>query len=252
MENTIFRNLLREFKVGIKSNKKTLDKLIQEAMSKGEVIEVNKIIDLVSSYENIQVDKPEGKKLAVTYSGKPEITVNYMLDSVLYNNRVTLCANNNKPITEILYTIFNESLINLKIRNQWVDYNSNYNEIFLRDNENKFDKIIYIGDFFEYERFKGFFKKEVEYNNYGYIKLFLDKAKYPEEYKKIIKFTYAENIALEVYDDVEDFINESRPEDFAVVFADFQLINKLQKELKAEEILFNTFPYDSYKFKIER
>lgn len=252
MENTIFRNLLREFKVGIKSNKKTLDKLIQEAMSKGEVIEVNKIIDLVSSYENIQVDKPEGKKLAVTYSGKPEITVNYMLDSVLYNNRVTLCANNNKPITEILYTIFNESLINLKIRNQWVDYNSNYNEIFLRDNENKFDKIIYIGDFFEYERFKGFFKKEVEYNNYGYIKLFLDKAKYPEEYKKIIKFTYAENIALEVYDDVEDFINESRPEDFAVIFADFQLINKLQKALKAEEILFNTFPYDSYKFKIER
>ena len=138
------------------------------------------------------------------------------------------------------------------MKNQWVDYDSNYNEIFLRDNENEFDKIIYIGDYFEYERFKSFFKKKVEYNNYGYIKLFMDKTKYSEEYKKIVNFTYLENISLELYDDVDDFINESREEDFAVIFADFQLINKIQKGLRAEEILFNTFPYDSYKFKIER
>ena len=138
------------------------------------------------------------------------------------------------------------------MKNQWVDYDSNYNEIFLRDNENEFDKIIYIGDYFEYERFKSFFKKKVKYNNYGYIKLFMDKTKYSEEYKKIVNFTYLENISLELYDDVDDFINESREEDFAVIFADFQLINKIQKGLRAEEILFNTFPYDSYKFKIER
>lgn len=252
MENATFRSLLREIKDGIKSNKNVLDKAIQEAMSKGEFIKIDKIIELVTSFENVQVEAPEGKKIAVTYSGKPEITLTYMLDAILYNNKVTLCTNSNKPITEILYTILNESLVNLKIKNQWVDYNSNYNEIFLRDNESKFDKIIYIGDYFEYERFKYFFKKDVEYNNYGYIKLFMDKAKYPEEYKKIVKFTYIENIALEVYDDVEDFISESRQEDFAVIFADFQLINKIQRELRAEEILFNTFPYDSYKFKIER
>lgn len=252
MESIIFRNLLREVKDGIKSNKKVLNDAIQEAMSKGEFINLDKLIELISSYENMQVNVPEGKKIAVSYSGKPEITLNYMLDSILYNNRVTLCANNNKPITEILYTILNESLVNLKIKNQWVDYNSNYNEIFLKDNESNFDKIIYIGDYFEYERFKDFFKKEVEYNNYGYIKLFMDKSKYSDEYKKIVKFTYVENIALEVYDDVDDFISESRKEDFAVIFADFKLINKIQKEVKAEEILFNTFPYDSYKFKIER
>ena len=80
----------------------------------------------------------------------------------------------------------------------------------------------------------------------------MDKTKYSEEYKKIVNFTYLENISLELYDDVDDFINESREEDFAVIFADFQLINKIQKGLRAEEILFNTFPYDSYKFKIER
>lgn len=252
MENITFKNLLKEIKDGIKSNKTKLYKVIQEAMSKGEFTNIDKLIDLVSSYENEQVNIPEGKKISVTYSGKPEITLTYMLDSILYNNRVTLCVNSNKPMTEILYTILNDSLVNLKIKNQWVDYNSNYNEIFLKDNENNFDEIIYIGDYFEYERFRGFFTKKVEYNNYGYIKLFMDKSKYPEEYKKISKFAYTENIALEVYDDVDDFISESREEDFAVIFADFNLINKIQKGVKAEEILFNTFPYDSYKFKIER
>lgn len=252
MENTLFKNLLKEIKDGIKTNKRTLDKATKEAMSKGEFIKIDKILDLINYYENVQVEVPEGKKIAVSYTGKPEITLTYMLDSILYNNNIVLCANNNKPITEILYTILNESLVNLKIRNQWVDYSSNYNEIFLRDNENKFDKIVYIGDYFEYEKFKSFFKKDVEYNNYGYIKLFIDKVKYQEEYKKIMNYTYAENIALEVYDDLGDFISESRETDFAVIFADFQMINKIQRSLRAEEILVNTFPYDSYKFKIER
>lgn len=252
MESVIFRNLLREIKDGIKINKNVLDKAVQEAMSKGEFIKIDKLIELIDSYQDVVVKVPEGKKIAISYTGKPEITLTYMLDSILYNNRIVLCANSNKPITEILYTILNESLVNLKIKNQWVEYNSNYNEIFLRDNESKFDKIIYIGDYFEYERFKSFFKKNVEYNNYGYIKLFIDKVKYQEEYKKIVKFTYVENIALEVYEDVDDFISESREEDYAVIFADFNLINKIQKGVRAEEILVNTFPYDSYKFKIER
>lgn len=252
MESVIFRNLLREIKDGIKFNKNVLDKAIQEAMSKGEFIKIDKLIELIDSYQDVVVKVPEGKKIAISYTGKPEITLTYMLDSILYNNRIVLCANSNKPITEILYTILNESLVNLKIKNQWVEYNSNYNEIFLRDNESKFDKIIYIGDYFEYERFKSFFKKNVEYNNYGYIKLFIDKVKYQEEYKKIVKFTYVENIALEVYEDVDDFISESREEDYAVIFADLNLINKIQKGVRAEEILVNTFPYDSYKFKIER
>lgn len=252
MENAVFKSLLKEIKDGIKINKNVLDKAIQEAMSKGEFIKIDKLVDLINSYEDVQVEVPEGKNIAVSYTGKPEITLTYMLDSILYNNKTVLCANSNKAITEILYTILNESLVNLKIKNQWIEYNSNYNEIFLRDNQNKFDKIVYIGDYFEYERFKSFFNKEVEYNNYGYIKLFMDKVKYQEEYKKIVKYTYVENIALEVYDDLDDFISESREEDFAVIFADFQLINKIQKGLKANEILVNTFPYDSYKFKIER
>lgn len=252
MDKAQFNSLLKEIKDGIKLNKKIIDTAVKEELSKGVNINVESILGVINSFENIEIPKPENKTFAVTYSGKPEITITYMLDSILYNNKVTLCANGINSVNEVLYAIFKESLNGAKIRNQWVEYSSNYNEIFLRDNQDKFEKLIYIGDYFEYEKFKYFFKKDVEYNNYGHIKLFMDKTKYKDEYKKIFKFSYMENISLEIYDDIDDFISESREEDFAVIFADFQIINKIQKTLRANEILVNTFPYDSYKFKIER
>jgi hypothetical protein len=252
MEKAQFEHLLNEINDGIKVNKKTIDKAIEEEQSKGKIINFERIIEIINSYKTKDIQIPEGKALAIAYSGNPEVTMTYMLDSILYNNKVTLCTNGNKSINEILYNILIESLNACRIRNQWVYYNENYNEIFLRDNQNEFDKIIYIGDYFEYEKFKVFLKKDVEYNNFGYIKLFIDKLQYEEEYKKIFNFAYMNNISLEVYDDIEDFISESRAEDFAVIFADFRIINKIQRELRADEIIVNTFPYDTYKFKIIR
>lgn len=250
MEKTQFKGLLKEIKDGIDLNKNVVDKAIKEELSKGVNIKLERILEIIDAYENMEVSIPENKTFAVTYSGNPEITITYMLDSVLYNNKVILCANGSKIINEVLYTIFTESLNGCKLKNQWVDYNSNYNEIFLRDNQDKFDKIIYIGDYFEYEKFKYFFKKDVQYNNYGNIKLFIDKVKYQDEYKRIFKYAYLENISLEIYDDPEDFINESREEDYSIIFGDLEQINKIKKGLKAGTLLINAFPYETYKFEI--
>lgn len=252
MEKTQFQELLKEINKEIEHNKEELNKVVQEEFSKGTNVSIEEIVKLINSYNEAKVVAPEGKSIAVTYSGNPEIAVTYMLDSILYNNKVVLFANGNKKLNELLYSIFSQSLIGCKIKNQWIDYNSNYNEILLKDHEESFNEIIYIGDYFEYMRFKNFFKKEVKYSNYGNIKLFINKDQYGDEYNKIIKFCDLKNISLEIYDDADDFINESREEDFAVVFADFKDVNKFQKLLRSGEILINTFPYDSYKFKIER
>lgn len=255
MEKTEFKKFLKEINNGISLNKRIIDQAINEELSKGNSINLDKIKQIIKDFEIIseQEHKPENKSIAVSYSGKPEITLTYILDSIIYNNKITLCITENKIINEVLVSIILESMKNCKIKNQWINYNFNYNEIYLRDNEKYFHKIVYIGDYFEYERFKEFFKKKVEYNNYGYIKLFMDKSKYKEEYKKIMKYTYVENIYLEVYDEIQECIFESKEEDFTVLFVDdFKLINMLQKELKAKEVLINTFPYDEYKFKVNR
>ena len=66
-----------------------------------------------------------------------------------------------------------------------------------------------------------------------------------------MQYVTKENVYLETYNDIDEFVNESKEADFAVAFiTDFKDINKLQKCMKAEELLINTFPYDSYNFKI--
>lgn len=255
MESVELKKLLEEINGGIKKNKKILDEAIKEELSKGNSVHIDKLKEILKNFEKIseEVHKPENKSIAVCYSGKPEITITYIIDSIIYNNKITLCISGNKVINEILITIILESMRNCKIRNQWINYKPNYNEIYLRDNEKYFNKIVYIGDYFEFERFKTFFKKKVEYNNYGYIKLFMDKSKYKEEYKKIMKYAYIENIYVEIYDDIQECILESKPTDFTIIYVDdFKIVNQLQKELKSKEVLINTFPFDEYKFKVNR
>lgn len=252
MEKVLFNNLLKEINNGLKLNKKIIDQALNKEMSKGNTVRLERITNILKDFENIE-GKNEAQSIAVSYSGAPEITVTYILDSILYNNKITLCVNEYKIINEVLITIIVESMQKLNIKNLWINYSSSYNEIYLRDNEKNFDKIVYIGDYFEYERFKYFFKKDVEYNNYGYIKLFMDKSKFKNEYKEIMKYAYIENIYLEIYDDIQEFIAESKKVDFAVAYIeDFKAINKLQKEIKSGELLVNNFPFDSYKFKIVR
>lgn len=252
MEKIVFNNLLKEINKGLKLNEKIINQALNKEMSKGNTVGLERITNILKDFENIE-GKNEALSIAVCYSGTPEITVTYILDSILYNNKITLCVNEYKIINDVLITIIVESMQKLNIKNLWINYSSSYNEIYLRDNEKNFDKIVYIGDYFEYERFKYFFKKDVEYNNYGYIKLFMDKSKFKNEYKEIMKYAYIENIYLEIYDDIQEFINESKKVDFAVAYiADFKVINKLQKEIKSSELLVNNFPFDSYKFKIVR
>lgn len=253
MDKETFINLINEIENAIRQNKKKIDQALDKEMSKGNILNIKRVFDILNDYKQMNSYSNEGKSIAVCYQGRPEITVGYILDSILFNNQVTLCINENKIINDVIVTIIVDTMRKLNIKNLWINYRSTYNEIYLRDNEKDYQKIIFIGDFYEYEMFKSFFKKDVEYNNYGYIKLFIDKDKQPDEYKKIMNHAAKENLFIEAYTDIDDFVNESKQNDFAIAYvSDFKDINKLQKLIKAEELLINTFPYDTYKFKINR
>ena len=84
------------------------------------------------------------------------------------------------------------------------------------------------------------------------MKLFIDKIKFEKEYNKITEFAYKENISLETYDDIDDFVSESREEYFSIIYADISSVNQIKRGLRAGQLLINAFPYDSYKFEIER
>ena len=251
MEKSVFVNLVKEIENGINQNKERVEQALNKEVSKGNLISIDRVYSALKYYQKIDEPFNEGKSIAVSYPGRPEITVSYILDSILYNNQITLCVNENKIVNDVLITIIVESMRKLNVKNMWINYNSTYNEIYLRDNEKEYDELVYIGDFYEYQMFKQFFKKEVEYNNYGYIKILIDKTQNKDEYQKIMQYAAKENICLETYTDIDEFVNESKETDFAVAFInDFKDINKLQKLMKSDELLINTFPYDTYNFKI--
>lgn len=256
MDITEFKKVLKEIEYALTANsRRTIDSAINEEKSKGNIVSIAKVLKVLKKYEQItenELKELENQKIAVCYTGKPEITITYILDSIIHNNNVTLCISENKIINEVLIKIVVDIIRNSRITNNWINYNMNYNELYLRDNERIFDKIVYVGDYYEYLKLKSFLKTNVEYNNYGYVKLYIDKTKFAAEYGLITKFAYRENIFLETYTDVEDFISESKEEDYAVIFAEMNVVNQIKRQLRSGEMLINAFPFDSYEFKINR
>lgn len=251
MEKTEFKSLLKEIRSELNMNKNMLDKVLNEEMCKGNSINLQKVANIIRDYENTEDFNQENQKIAVYYSGDPQITITYILDSIIYNNNITLCVKEYRRFNDILIECIKNAFVNCKIENKWINYNSSYNEVYLKDNSKYFDKFVYVGDYFEYMQFKSFVKKDVEYNNFGSVKLFINQAEYKDDYTKIINYSSKENIFLEVYDDIQEFINESKDENFSVVFGDMDVLKTVRKGLKGE-MLFNAFPYDDYKFTISR
>lgn len=254
MDKLQFDELLKEIKTGLESKKAEMQDALIKERCKGLSTKSDKIMDVLTDFEFQRDFMPQKLSIAVCYQGNPEVTLTYILDSLAHDNKITLCINDRKAVNQILINIILDGMRKLKMKNQWINYNQNHNEIYLRDNEKYFSKIVYIGDFLEFDRFKAFFKKRpVEYNNYGHIKLLIDKVKYEEDFKKINQFAFSENISLEVFEDVDDFIYESKKEDYAVIYLDdLKKINKIQKDLKSGEVIMNDFPFDTYKFKISK
>lgn len=247
--------LLKEIETGIKDNKSSISKVIDEEVENGNIVYYEKILSIVQSYNTLFQENlihEENKKIAIICSGNPEITLEYFLDAIIYSNHIILVSSGYKLINEVLFSIIKESMNDLKIENDVIDYDAEYTEKYVKDNQNKLDKIIYIGDYFEYKSFNHMIKVPVEYNNFGYIKLYIDKSSKQEEYKKIMKFAYIKNIYVDVYDDLNEFIMDSNKDDFGVAYIDGDGERKLKEDGKFETLLINEFPYEKYEFTLKK
>jgi len=253
MDLAEFKIVTKEIENYISRNRRVIEDAINEEQSKGNSVNLNKVLNIIRKFETINLNvKEEGQKIAVCYTGNPEITITYILDSILYNNNVTLCISDNQKFNDVLIKIITDCIRGLKRANEWINYNENYTEIYIRDNLKHIDKIVYVGDFFEYQRLKNFLKTDVEYNNYGYIKIFINRAQYESEYYDIVMYCRKSNLTLEVYEDIDDFISESKDTDYSVVFGNTNELNRIKRELRCGEMLINAFPYNAYEFRINR
>ena len=127
-------------------------------------------------------------------------------------------------------------------------YNMNcyINNIIL--NQNSYDKIIYVGDYFEYENEQYNFDKELEYNSYGFLKVYIDKTKYKEEYKELTKYSYKKNISIEYYENISEFIENVNKGDTIIIYESLENIDKTLKNIRPKKVYTHDEFLNSYKF----
>lgn len=252
MDNKEFKSFLNILKQNITLNKNMIDKALYEDYSKKMPINFEKIYSYIERYEKGTEFFNEGKNISVVYNGLPEVTIELVLDAMIHNNRVTFFITNHKELNSVLIDCIVNSIVDTRLSNKWIDFDVDYNEIYLKDNANKFENIIFIGDYLEYKRLESLIGRSMEYYNYGNIKIYIDMNEYMDEYRKISDYCFKNSISLETFDDIDDFISSVRKEDNAMIYADFNAINQINRLGNADEIRFNDFPYDDYKFELKR
>ena len=138
----------------------------------------------------------------------------------------------------------------IKLPNVYLNYNENYLEEDIIEKNSNFDKIIYIGDYFDYQNFEYFCSNEnLVFWNDNNIKVLMSKSEHKEEYKEMVKFAYTNNLELEVYEEEEDFFEEVNDGEFAIIYTD-ENEEKFLEKINPRIVRFNEFNFDDFKFKV--
>ena len=135
MDKLQFDSLLKEVKKGLEAKKDEMQDALIKERCKGISTKTDKMMDVITDFEFQRDFTPQKESLAVCYLGNPEVTLTYILDSLAHDNKITLCVNEGKVFNQILVNVVLDSMRKLKMKNQWINYNPNHNEIYLRDNE---------------------------------------------------------------------------------------------------------------------
>ena len=167
MEIKLFKKILSELKKNLSFNKNYIDKALYEDFSKKMPVNFKKIFSYIDRYEAQNIFPEENKNVAYMYNGLPEVTIELILDSIVHNNRTTFFITSHKELNRLIIESAIEAILNCHIQNTWLDFEIDYNEIYLKDNTSLYQEISFIGDYFEYEKIEQMIGKKVKYYNYG-------------------------------------------------------------------------------------
>lgn len=243
-----YNRVVDKILMGLNQNEKIIIEAFKtELQDYGHKIDI-KFLEEILKEKPIELEEVKDNKVALYYSGNTSITLYFILLAIKNDFSVTLFNERYDVFNNCLVTIIEEVLKELKIHNTYFKYDEKYNEKFLVDNQNEFDRIIFIGDYFEYKNLKHYIKKEMVYDNFGFMKGFIEQEKYIDEYKKIMKYCYIHNIDMDFYTDEDEFIEEVSENDKVIILtSDEQQKENIKTKISRKDVMFE-FPYEQYKF----
>lgn len=257
------KNVLLGVIKGIEQNKWTLNKAIEEDKKIGYTEDLDKIKESINSYLNynpqltIQDIKNQSMdgygNIAIIYDGSVEITIESIIKVLYTHNNITLAPNLNLSINNCIVEIITQELKKNKY-NTNIEICDDINKIY--SNQNMFDIAIFVGDKYEYKKFKTRFYKDVVYNPYGYISVYADSSDFKNILVQLDKIAYINNFGIEYYnetnlEEVISKINEITFRNTVAIFTkDSKKATELIYKLKADKIFINKNPFEEYKFEL--
>lgn len=252
MDNEKFLKILKKIKTTFLENKKVIDNCIKEEIENGNIISFENLINEIEITKKEIFEKKENKRenkqeIAIIYDGKPETTLNIIINSIYYENKTYFFAEGYELILAVLIELIKSVLMEFKIKNTIVLYQDIDIDV-IAQNEDKFDNIIYIGDYFECEKIQRDFNKKILYNSYGHLKVLIDKEKYSNEYKELMKNTYKNNINVEYYNEFEEFLENITEKDTIIIYGNDDKLEEIYKKINKNNILKHSDFMKSYRF----
>lgn len=257
------KNVLLGVIKGIEQNKWTLNKAIEEDKKIGYTEDLDKIKESINSYLNynpqltIQDIKNQSMdgygNIAIIYDGSVEITIESIIKVLYTHNNITLVPNLNLSINNCIVEIITQEMKKNKY-NVNIEICDDINKIY--SNQNMFDIAIFVGDKYEYKKFKTRFYKDVVYNPYGYISVYADSSDFKNILVQLDKIAYINNFGIEYYnetnlEEVISKINEITFRNTVAIFTkDSKKATELIYKLKADKIFINKNPFEEYKFEL--
>lgn len=212
----------------------------------------NEPIEIIEEIDSKCIKDGVGTIVTI-YNGKPNITVEMILNSIKTHNRMILCMENEFETSKLLVELMKTVL-----------YNNNYNEFLISTTtdyddicvcQENIDKIIFVGSKYDYINLRKKLYVDIEYNGYGYISLFYDNDECMTAIENMKIYALNNLIELEVYDgDIEEAIekiNYLKLNETTVIFSkEKQNIIKWILGIKGKKIYVNKNPLANYKFEI--
>ncbi len=214
-------------------------------------IDIQKLIQVVESLENIKKQNDKTEKLIISYNGNPYLTLSLCIQSLCKNKLILLETTEfmygvNKMIIQIINDVLKNRKINCKIMQ--------VNELSKQDIENIGDiKIKIVG------AYNNIFKyKECKYEFYAYNNYFLlsdDNEQISELEQSIYDYAISNCFEIEVLeiDDLEEsFSIINLEKDYIVILLtkDEETKEKAKKSIKENKLYINKNPFEEEEMKI--
>ena len=104
----------------------------------------------------------------------------------------------------------------------------------LKDNQNTFDKVIYVGDYFNFKNLQYYITTTMQFSSYGHIKVYAGDSNIDSE---LTKFAYMNNIELEIYENFDEFFAELKNE---LLYDHEKAYNHLNEEYRNKKTITKT------------